>query len=59
MSRRKNIDYTTKQYADKLKNEIIEEMENNKEEQKNNIKDIKTDLMDYQKSTNKLIENLA
>ena len=59
MSRRKNIDYTTKQYADKLKNEIIEEMENNKEEQKNNIKDIKSDLMDYQKSTNKLIENLA
>ena len=59
MSRRKNIDYAAKQYADKLKNKIIEEMENNKEERKNNIKDIKTDLMDYQKSTNKLIENLA
>ena len=38
MSRRNNIDFAAKQYVDDMKNEIIEEIANNKEDQKSNIK---------------------
>ena len=38
MSRRNNIDFAAKQYVDDIKNEIIEKIANNKEDQKSNIK---------------------